>query len=118
MIKKSLNEIPVFIAGDLTKLREVLHPKNDAVDLPYSLAWASIEPGEQSLLHVLENDELYIFLKGKGIIIMGEESAEISAGDHVLVPKSRKQYVQNTGEELLTFYCIVSPPWSEEKETV
>ncbi len=53
MIKKSLNEIPVFTAGDLTKLREVLHPNNDPVDLPYSLAWASIEPGQQSLSHVL-----------------------------------------------------------------
>ena len=39
-----------------------------------------------------------------------------SAGDTVLVPPGAKQFVKNTGQEELQFYCIVSPPWKDEND--
>ncbi len=109
---KNLSDIPAFRAADGTRLREVIHPANDSVSLPYSLAHASLNPGERSLPHILDNDEVYAFLSGEGYFNRGSESFRVQAGDHVLVPSGEVQAVQNTGDVPLVFYCIVAPPWS------
>ena len=69
MLFKKILDCPEFLAGDHTLLREVLHPKNDKLDLPYSLAYARIEPMQKSLPHKLtKSEEVYYFLNGEGII--------------------------------------------------
>jgi len=118
MIFKKINEIPSFLAGDHTILKEVLHPDKDAVDIPYSLAEAKIEVGRSSLPHALKSAELYLFLKGQGKIVVEEKEQLVAAGDLVFVPPGASQYVENTGEKTLEFYCIVSPAWREEEEEV
>ena len=117
-IRDSIEDLPFFKAGDNTILTEVFHPKNDAVDLPYSLAYAKIEAKQKSLKHVLKNEELYIFIKGHGTIHINGKSNIVQQGSVVLVPKGKEQYVENSCDETLCFYCIVSPPWSEDQEEI
>ncbi len=117
MLTKSVKDLTAFIAGDKTKLIEVLHPDNDEVNIAYSLAHASLEIGEASLPHVLEAcSELYYILKGKGRMIIGEESKILEAGDIAFVPKGLVQYIENQGDMKLEFLCIVSPPWFSEQD--
>lgn len=118
MLIKSLSAVEAFRAGDGTWLREIIHPRNDGVDLPYSLAWASLQSGEASLPHVLTNEELYLFLEGEGAFFLEAESRPVSKGDVLLVPAGARQYLKNTGPGPLEFFCLVSPPWSEEGEEV
>jgi len=118
MLIKKLANIPQFVAGDKTHLKEVLHPKNDNIDLGFSLAHAIIKVGESSLPHQLSHSETYFFLSGKGQMFIGDEQAEVEKGDMVYVPPQIDQSVQNTGTEDLVFICIVSPPWSEETEEI
>jgi len=118
MIKKSISTLPFFLAGDKTHLQEVIHPKNDQVNLGYSLARAYIKVGESSLPHSLAQSELYYILEGKGKLFIEGEEHNIQAGDVVLVPAHAKQYVQNTGTNKLEFLCIVSPPWTAEGEDI
>lgn len=117
-MKKSLKEIPSFIAGDKTLLKEILHPKNDAVSLPYSLAYATIAPGEQSLAHTLKSSEVYFILEGNGSIHIGNKTYMIEKGDTIHVPSSESQYVMNTGSISLEFLCIVAPAWNEQEEVI
>lgn len=118
MIVKNSKTLPFFTAGDATILTEVLHPKNDLIDLPFSLAYAKILPGESSLPHTLTGSETYIFTQGKGRIYVNGNVQNVEPGVVVLVPEHAEQYVENTGEEELCFYCIVAPAWSEESEEV
>ena len=119
IIKKKMVDLPAFTAGDATTIREVLHPKNEALPITYSLAHASLEPGASSYPHLLENqNELYIFLSGSGKVFIGEESTEVAQGDITLVPAGQKQYVQNTGVEKLVFLCVVDPPWTKDDEVI
>ncbi len=112
-------DLPAFVAGDATTIREVLHPKNEALPITYSLAHASLAPGASSYPHILEKqNELYIFLKGSGQVFIGAESSPATAGDVVLVPAGQKQYVHNSGAEELVFLCIVDPPWTKEDEVI
>lgn len=118
MIKKTIKDIPSFYAGDNTYLKELLHPKNDQIDLGYSLAYATIAVGEESLLHVMQQSELYIFLEGEALMIIDDETTPIKKGQIFLVPAGAKQFVKNVGKETLVFFCIVSPPWEEATEVI
>ncbi len=99
---------------DKTLLAEIIHPVHSKTDpkTPYSLAHAELLPGEQSTPHVLtESIETYIIVNGSGEIVVDGEKEHISIGSVIVVPSKKTQYVRNTGESLLEFYCIVSPPW-------
>ena len=111
-------DLQSFRAGDLTHLKEVLHPRNQKLDLPYSLAFAYLEKGETSLLHSLKECEVYFIISGQGSIKLGDKLFEFKKGDCVVVPPDVPQSVENTGDERLEFICIVSPPWTESGETI
>ncbi len=118
MITKHVPQLPFFIAGDETRLAEVLHPKNDLIDLPYSIAYATIAPGKSSLPHTLAGSETYIFTAGKGMITVNDTTQKVGPGVVVFVPENVSQFVDNQGDVDLCFYCMVAPAWSEEGETI
>ncbi len=117
MLLKSIKKILSFEANDKTAIREIIHPKNDRVPLNYSMAHASLDIGKSSLPHCLANQsEVYVFLEGEGTIFIEDEKRKIKKGDVVLVPKGANQHVENQGNKLLEFLCIVSPPWQESDD--
>ena len=119
MFKKSLSDITSFIAGDKTIIKEFVHPKNDAVDVNYSLAHAIVEVGKASEPHVLnKSSELYVILEGEGELFIENESAILRGGETALVPVGARQWIRNMGRVPLSFYVIVSPPWDEGQEVV
>jgi mannose-6-phosphate isomerase-like protein (cupin superfamily) len=118
MILKKLDDSFQMLAGDLTRLREVLHPKNDPLDLPYSLAYATLEAGTASLPHRLSGTEVYHIVKGEGVAFVGQDQWPVGPGDTFVVAPDTLQYVKNTGTTRLEFLCIVSPPWSPEGEVI
>jgi len=116
MLKKSLHQCPEIIANDGCRLRELMHPSNDGVSLPYSLAIAVVEPGGSTYKHVLKHEELYHVLNGQGVVTADQEQVAVEAGDAVLVPGGATQWVDNTGQSELIFACIVSPPWRAQDD--
>jgi len=117
MLIKHSADCPEIIANDGCHLRELLHPKNDPVELPYSLAIAHVDVGSSSYVHFLEQDEVYYIIEGRGRVFVGGDSAEVAAGDAVLIPGGKAQWIRNTGEQPLLFAAVVSPPWREEDDT-
>lgn len=119
MILKNLYTIPSFQAGDATRLREWLHPKNDAVNISYSIAFAELEPGTSSLPHILQTrSEVYLVLEGEGVAYLDGQAQQIQKNDLILIPEGVEQYIENVGSSTLKFICIVSPPWAKEDEIV
>ncbi len=118
VIVKRLDLVSSFIAGDKTLLKEVLHPKNDRMDADISLAFASILPGESSVPHALKQTEIYICTSGSGQLFIYDDVYSLEVGTSILVPPNANQWVKNTGDTNLDFYCIVSPAWSENDETI
>lgn len=119
MFFKSTKEVPAFVAGDATYLRELLHPKNDHFESNYSLIHAALEIGKRSYSHILkQQSELYYVLEGKGRLHIETESKVLKVGDLALVKAGEKQYIVNVGTTVLRFLCIVSPPWSADDEVI
>ncbi len=76
MFVKKTSECDAFVANDGCSIRELLHPKNDAIELPYSLALATVDVGSKSYQHKLEQTEVYHILQGHGRMFIENESKE------------------------------------------
>ena len=116
---RRLLECPEIIAGDSTRLRELLHPDRDyPFEGRYSLAHAIVPPGRTTLRHRLTTDEVYYILQGEGEMHIDGESAAVRVGDAVEIPPGSVQSISNTGAADLVFLCIVDPAWRAEDEEV
>jgi mannose-6-phosphate isomerase-like protein (cupin superfamily) len=119
MLIRKLHECKVITALDNTRVRELLNPKHDTLDLflNYSLAHAMLKPGEKSLPHKFhEASEVYYVLKGRGIMHINDETAEVFPGDTIHIPPQAIQWIESRGEEDLEFLCIVDPAWKPDAE--
>ena len=108
----------MFIAGDNTQLRELLHPDKQSVELRYSLAHAQVPVGETSVDHALTTSEVYYLLSGQGDMHINDEVQAVGPGDAIYIPPNARQFIRNTGQEPIVFICIVDPAWRAENETV
>lgn len=118
MYISDLSMSPEFLAGDQTILRELLHPDKAPLQLRYSLAHATVKPGDTSYSHYLRSFEVYFILEGKGIMHIGEETQEVIPGQAVYIPPMKWQCIHNPGPGDLKFICIVDPAWRKEDEVV
>lgn len=118
MFGTHLQQCPEFLAGDHTRLRELLHPGKAALDLGYSLAHGLLDPGKRSLWHQLKSSEVYYFIAGRGVMKVGNASMTVEAGSVIYVPPGAKQSLENTGTDLIEFLCLVDPAWKAEDEVV
>lgn len=118
MLSTHLRDCPEFLAGDRTRLRELLHPAKASLALGYSLAHGFLDPGEQSLLHCLKSSEVYYFIAGRGVMTVEAESREVEAGSVIYVPPGAKQSLENTGTVPIEFLCLVDPAWTAADEAI
>ncbi len=114
MFVKNLSDCPSFTANDGCEIQELLHPKNDPIDLPYSVAVATVLANESSYRHKLEQTEVYYILSGKGLLHIDKEEKVVSSGDVALIPGGSEQWIENLTEQTLRFIAIVNPPWTED----
>ena len=118
MFIRDLSNCREFHADDKTILRELLHPDKQNIKLRYSLAHATLKPGDKSKPHKLKTSEVYYILEGKGLMHIDDESEKVRAGQTIYIPPNSKQWIENTGKSDLKFLCIVDPAWRKEDEVV
>lgn len=104
---------------DNSYLAEIIHPIHNKTNpnTPYSLSHAHLSSGKQTMPHKLTHStETYIIINGKGVITVNTEKEHVSSGSIIVVPPNTIQYIENTEETILEFYCIVSPPWQRHQD--
>ena len=118
MLSTHLRQCPEFLAGDHTRLRELLHPAKASLAFGYSLAHGFLDPGKQSLWHRLKSSEVYYFIAGCGVMKVEEESLAVEAGSVIYVPPGAKQSLVNNGTDPIEFLCLVDPAWTPADEAI
>ena len=118
MFVSSLSKCQEFVAGDKTRLRELLHPAKHPLSIRYSLAHARLGPGEISLKHRLRTSEVYYILAGQGRMHVNDEVRLVGPGDAICIPPGAVQCVENLDPDELSFLCIVDPAWRPEDEMI
>lgn len=118
MFIRRIADLPEFVAGDNTRLREVFNPLKDRLDLRYSFAVATVAPGETTFRHRLKHSEVYHLLEGEGDMYVDDECERVRAGDVIYIPPGAVQRIANTGGHDIVFVCIVDPAWKPEDEEI
>ena len=119
MLIRRLSECPEFQAGDNCRLRELLHPDKMDIQVNYSLAHATVHPGQTTWNHRLTGaSEVYYIIQGQGVMHIDGEECPVEAGAAVYIPPGSRQFIRNTGEEELRFICMVDPAWRPDYEDV
>jgi mannose-6-phosphate isomerase-like protein (cupin superfamily) len=118
MVLRRLKDCPEFLAGDRTRLRELLHPDKSDAKIGYSLAHGYLDPGNRSSRHRLRSSEVYYFVAGEGTFTVGDQSVQVSRGDVLYVPPGTDQSLTNTGSAAIEFLCLVEPAWRMEDEAI
>jgi mannose-6-phosphate isomerase-like protein (cupin superfamily)/2'-5' RNA ligase len=118
MLIRRLQDCDEFIGGDDSILRELLHPAKAEIDIRYSLAHATVKPGDRTKPHRLKTTEVYYLLQGQGRMHIGDEAREVTAQSAIYIPPHAVQWIENTGTADLIFLCIVDPAWRREDEEI
>jgi len=119
LLIKSINHLKSYVTVDKSLIREILHPLNDPVNIGYSLAHATLKKGEETSPHTLkESSEVYIILKGSGVMHIDDESESVFEGDVIMIPQNSVQHIRNSGKSDLLFLCIVEPYWQKKNDLV
>lgn len=113
-----LNEIEgmTFPAGRTTRVltgADRLPAKN------FTSGYVVIQPKGRIPMHTHSNEEIYIFVRGKGKMMVGSEEEAVEAVSAVYIEPNAKHFLQNTGDGEMIVIFVYSPAgivahWSEE----
>jgi mannose-6-phosphate isomerase-like protein (cupin superfamily) len=103
-----------FITKDGSEIRELAGtPTGNSVN--QSLAEATVPPGGETEKHYHGvAEEIYLFTSGSGVMKLGDEESEVSAGDTVVIAPGVPHKLRNTGPEPLKLLCCSAPPYSHD----
>src|SRR5947209_17139967 len=95
-----LDALKPFVTADGSTIRELAHPRWTAAT-NQSLAEATVDPGAETAEHYHPRaEEIYHFTAGRGRMRLGDDEAEVTAGDAVVIPPGtpHKRSEEHTSE--------------------
>jgi mannose-6-phosphate isomerase-like protein (cupin superfamily) len=102
-----------FITADGSSIRELVGiPSGNATQ--QSLAEATVPAGGETVEHYHRTtEEVYLFTHGAGRMRLGDDEAEVRAGDTVVIPPGVRHKLSNPGPEPLVLLCCCAPPYRD-----
>jgi len=77
-----------------------------------SITWVEGDPGGEQAVHAHPaNEQVYVIVRGHGIMKVGDEEEEVGPGTMIFVPPSTGHAIRNTGTEPLVYVSATSPPF-------
>ncbi|MEO9176775.1 MAG: cupin domain-containing protein [Gaiellales bacterium] len=109
-----LDQQEPFITADGSTIREVAGvPSGNATQ--QSLAEATVPAGGETVEHYHPiAEEVYHLVSGAGRLRLGDELAEVRAGDTIVIPPGVRHKLWNPGDAPLVLLCCCAPPYSHD----
>jgi mannose-6-phosphate isomerase-like protein (cupin superfamily) len=77
-----------------------------------AVIWVHGEPGSQQGLHAHEDSEqVYVIVRGRGLMIVDNEEREVETGMAILIPAGAEHAIRNTGTDPLEYISATTPPF-------
>jgi mannose-6-phosphate isomerase-like protein (cupin superfamily) len=67
-------------------------------------------PGQTPHQHAVE-EQVYVIIRGRGIMKVGDEEREVYPGTLIFVPPQTMHALRSIGEEPLAYVCATAPPF-------
>ncbi|MQA72891.1 MAG: cupin domain-containing protein [Solirubrobacterales bacterium] len=102
-----------FTTRDGSVVRELVGPPSETA-VNQSLAEATVAPGSETIAHHHRtSEEIYHFVSGAGRMRLGDQEAQVRAGDTVAIAPGTPHKLYNPGPEPLVLLCSCAPPYSD-----
>jgi len=80
------------------------------------ITWVEGEPGSMQAVHGHpDNEQVYVIVRGRGVMQIGDEMDEVGEGTLVFIPPGAAHAIKNTGDEPLVFVSATSPPFDPKE---
>ncbi len=67
-------------------------------------------------MHNHDPEQCYYIIMGKGLMMIEDETRQVSAGDAVYIPSNKKHGIKNIGDGVLEYLTTNSPVFTREYE--
>ena len=82
-----------------------------------SVQISEIPAGSGQPIHKHEPEQCYYIIKGKGLMMIEEESKEVYAGDAIYIPSNSNHGIKNIGDAVLEYLTVNAPAFSAQYES-
>ncbi len=81
-----------------------------------AITWVEAAPGSMQAVHGHpDNEQVYVIVRGRGVMHLGDDMQEVSEGTLVFIPPGAAHAIKNTGDEPLVFVSATSPPFDPKE---
>ncbi|NDJ75462.1 MAG: cupin domain-containing protein [Chloroflexi bacterium] len=81
----------------------------DVPETPIAATWVTVEPSARQVLHNHPNIQVYIIVEGGGLMHVGGETQQVSAGDLVYIPSNAGHGIDNNTNDPLVYVSAATP---------
>jgi mannose-6-phosphate isomerase-like protein (cupin superfamily) len=107
---RNTGELPILSSWML------ISPQNSSAE-GISVQISEIPVGSEQPVHSHYPEQCYYIIRGKGLMIIEEQTREVAVGDAVYIPSSSKHGIKNIGNDILEYLTVNSPAFSKVYES-
>lgn len=83
--------------------------RGDVAGNDLAATFVELEPGGRQLLHSHPEVQVYFIVSGTGIMRVGKDFEEVTAGDLIHIPSGAEHGIVNTQRQPLTYFTAATP---------
>jgi mannose-6-phosphate isomerase-like protein (cupin superfamily) len=90
----------------------VSHILLDAGDPPetrLTVTWVDVGPGSEQIPHSHAPEQVYVVVRGRGKVKVGDEERLVVEGDLIYIPPETLHGIENLSDEVLTYVSAATP---------
>ena len=93
----------------------LISPRNSSTK-NLSIQISTVPVGSEQPIHAHDPEQCYYIIKGTGLMIIEDETSEVTSGDAIYIPSNKKHGIKNFGDEALEYLTANSPAFTKEYE--
>ena len=111
MFIKKMTEAPERKREGLVS--HVLLQERDVAESEMAVTWVEVEPGARQGSHSHDPQQVYVIVRGRGMMHVGEERGEVGVGDLVFIPSNEPHHIENLSDgEPVAYVSVATPTFS------
>ncbi|MEX2541657.1 MAG: cupin domain-containing protein [Trueperaceae bacterium] len=118
MVSVYQKESTGFLHGAAEQLPVTIVEPDGVGEINMGCGWYRVAPGKECKLHVHQRKtETWFIVQGSGLLRLGDDEVEVSAGCAIFTPPGTPHSIRNTGKEPILFVDVTYPRIGRDPET-
>ena len=87
----------------------ILLHKGDLPGARMTVTWVDVAPGSRQRAHSHAPEQVYVVVRGRGKMRVGDEERWVEAGDLIFIPPDVVHGIENRSDEVLSYVSAATP---------